>query len=154
MKRLLNKIYWNSYYLFYPQHKSLRKAIPRSWADLDDLTEEFLDQVIISFVEEENGLDQISYIEEGERMSLEELKDNWGSAELYNEYRAAHLSNLKKLSEIYTWVRMGRAIQQKIVDEAHEKDNFMKADAMEKELYDKNTEYYLDLVRLRGYLWT
>jgi hypothetical protein len=121
--------------------------------DLDGIVGDFLDAVIISFVEEENGLSQIKLIEDFERQNTEEITNNWGSVQLYNDYRNAHLRNFKKLSEIYTWIKVGRGIHQKIIDEAYNK-NYTIAYNLEKELYDKNTEYYGELIRLRGYLWT
>ena len=153
MKYKLQQLYREVYSTFFPQHKSLRRAIPRKWMDLDGIVDDFLDAVIVSFVEEENGLDQIQLIEDSERQSIEEITNNWGSVSLYNDYRNDHLANYKKLSEIYTWIKIGRKIQQKIVDELYA-ENYIVAANLEKELYDKNTEYYGELVRLRGYLWT
>ncbi len=153
MKYKLKNLYWEIYSIFFPQHKSLRKTIPRQWADLDDILDNFLDAVIISFVEEEEGLKQIELIEASERQSIEEINNNWGSVQNYNDYRNSHLENYKKLSEIYTWVKTGKSIQQKIVDEIYT-ENYDMAFVLEKELYDKTTEYYAELIRLRGYLWT
>ena len=154
MKYKLKRLYREVYSIFFPQHKSLRKAIPRKWMDLDGIVDDFLDAVIISFVEEEKGLDQIEMIESSERKSTEELINDWGSVKLYNDYRNAHLENFKKLSEIYTWVKSGRAIAKKVLDDADQKRDYLVSEKIEKEIYDKNTEYYGELIRLRGYLWT
>jgi len=122
--------------------------------DLDGIVDDFLDAVIISFVEEEKGLYQIEMIESSERKSTEELINDWGSVRAYNAYRDAHLTKYKKLSEIYTWVKSGRAIVKKALDDADQKRDYLVSEKIEKEIYDKNTEYYGELIRLRGYLWT
>lgn len=154
MKHKLNRLYWEIYSIFFPQHKSLRKAIPRTWMDLDDIVDTFLDAVIISFVEEEKGLDQIEMIESYERANLETIDRDWGSVHNYTEYRKNRLPDLKKLSEIYTWVKTGRKIEQKILDEAYESGDYVRAEREQHAFYEKNTRYYTELVRLRGYLWT
>jgi hypothetical protein len=123
--------------------------------DLDGIVDDFLDAVIISFVEEEDGVySQIKMIESYERLLTYEIEKDWGSVKAYNDYRNHRLPDLKKLLEIYTWVKTGRSVHQKIVDNLDETGDYVKLEAAEKELYEKNTEYYGELIRLRGYLWT
>lgn len=59
-ERIWNKIYfaiynltWNVYRFFNPCHSRLRKAIPRRWNDLSELTLSINFEIIKSFVEEE-----------------------------------------------------------------------------------------------------
>jgi len=155
MKNFIKILYWNIYPIFFPQHKSLRKTIPRRWAGLDEIVDEFLDAVIISFVEEEDGVfSQIQMIESYENLLTFEIEKAWGGIEYYNDYRNKRLPDLKKLLEIYTWVKTGRKIMQNTLDECYEKDDYISSEKIESEIYDKNTEYYGELIRLRGYLWT
>ena len=154
IKYHLNKLYWGIYYLFCPQHASLRKAIPRCWMDLDGIVDDFLDAVIISFVEDENGLAAIEHIERYERASLQEIENHWGSVSDYNHHRDKVLKEYKKLAEIYTWVKSARAIEQKKIDFCYKMDDYKQLSELEKKLDEKNTEYYQDIIRLRGMLWT
>jgi hypothetical protein len=151
--RIYSIIKWNIYYFFYPQHENLRKAIPKTWRDLDGLIEDFLDAVIIDFVENEKGLDQITMIEESERKSIDEITENWGSVSAYNRYRDAHLDNYKKLSEIYTWVKSGRSAMRKYSDSI-DLENYLEIEKTENAINNNNTKYYTTLIELRSYLWT
>ena len=43
---------------------------------------------------------------------------------------------------------------QNALDEHDEKDDYILSGKIAVEIYNKNTEYYGELIRLRGYLWT
>ena len=138
----------------FPCHPELRKAVPKEWADLDGVIENFLFAAIISFVEKENGLSQIQTIEEGngwlkklEEGNAEETKTaqvyfvkHWGSAELFKSYVAANLDDYRKLREIYQWAK------------------YVRFDFNEEEcgeyLKKRNTFYLTALIKLRDRLWT
>ena len=152
---MIHRLYWGVYSTFFPQHKSLRKAIPRKWMDLDGIVDDFLDAVIISFVEEEDGVfSQIKMIESYERLLTFEIERDWGSIKAYNDYRNDRLPNLEKLAEIYIWVKTGRKIMQNALDAFDEKDDYISSARLAEEINNKNTEYYGELIKLRGYLWT
>lgn len=152
--RTWNKIKWGIYYIFFPQHKNLRKVIPRSWRDLDGILEDFMDAVIIDFVENEKGLEQIELIEASERDSLEVIADKWGSVDIYNSYRNSHLQNFKNLAEIYTWVTSGRQAMRRYADSLEGSANWEAVEQAHKAVHDRDTKYFTMLIELRGYLWT
>jgi hypothetical protein len=150
--------FWNFRYYIRkftnPQHKSLRKAIPREWRDLDGIIEDFLSAAIISFVEEENGLDQIKMIEDYERASTEKLISDFGSVEYYNQYRNLRLPIYKRLEEIYKWVKSGKKAMQNYLQTIEGTSNWKEYGKVEHDIYERDTEYLADLVKLRKYLWT
>lgn len=153
-----DRVYWNLYYTFVPQHQSLRKAIPREWQDLDAIVENFLCAVIISFVEEEGGLEQIDMIEEYERSSIEKIESDWGSVKYFNDYRDSRLPDYQKLREIYNWVTTGRKSMQNYIDNIYARKDYLdfssEIEKAEKRMQEKDTEMLADLIRLRKYLWT
>lgn len=140
---------------FNPRHQSLRKSITPEWKDLDSRIEDFLSAVIISFVEEENGLEQIKMIEDGLASTDEELKDHWGSVNNFWDYYSSHYNIYLRLQEIYKWVKFDRKKMMAYIDSCY--DNIAKYDEItkaESRLREKDTEMFNDLVKYRGYLWT
>jgi len=151
-----DKVYWKVRSWIKPQHTSLRKTIPRKWMDLDSIVEDFLDAVIISFVEEEEGLNQIELMEKSLNLTDEQYENQWGSKEEFQHYYNARYSDYLTLKEIYNWVKTGRYKMKEVMDSylMGKHQDYGKYNDLEAELNKKNTEYYLKLVKLRGYLWT
>ena len=162
LKDKIEIAFWNLRYsirkITNPQHESLRKAIPREWRDLDGIIEDFLSAAIISFVEEENGLEQIKMIEDYERASTEKLISDFGSVEHYNQYRNQRLPIYKRLEEIYRWVRVGRKSMKNYINAIYTRPDFLdhsdEIDKAEQRIFEKDTEYFMDLIKYRGSLWT
>ena len=152
-----DRIYWKVRSWVIPQHKSLRNAIPRTWMDLDGVMESFLDAVIISFVEEEQGLKQIDLIESSEGLTDEEYVEKWGSKKIFEDYRDSRYLNFLKLRDAYNWVKIERILLEDAKNESFyegKTPNYEKYTRIEKEIDDRNTIHYKNLVELRGYLWT
>jgi len=140
---------------FFPQHKTLRKSIPNTWADLDSVIEDFLDAAIISYVEEENGLyPAIKHIEESEDFSDEEYLRQWGGKEHFLQYKEHKYNDYIILRNIYVWVKKDRAEVQRLSDIYLDKEDHKMYSQIEDYIYAQNTYYYTQLVKLRGYLWT
>lgn len=154
MWRIWDKAYRYVYYLIKPNHKSLRKAIPREWSDLDNITEKFLNAVIVSFVEEENGLDQIEMMNASLKKTDEEIKNDWGSVEIFWDYYETRYKDYKKLQEIYNWVKVGKRGMQNYLESIDIDKNAKEFIKVENDIYDRDTKHLTDLVRLRKYLWT
>jgi hypothetical protein len=152
--RVWDKAYWYVYYLFNPQHKSIRKAIPRAWRDLDSIVEDVLSAVIISFVEDEKGLDQIEMILDSLGKDDEYLIKEWGSVDLFWDYYNARYADYLRLQAIYTWVKSGKKAMQNYLDSIEGTNNWQEYSKVEHDIHERDSEYLADLVRLRKYLWT
>jgi len=150
--RVKDKAYWYVYYTFNPQHKSIRKAIPKAWIDLDGIVENVLSAIIISFVEEEKGLDQIQMIMKSLHKDDEYNKNEWGSVDLFWEYYNAHYKNYLRLQEIYKWVKTGKKEMQNYLESID--NNWQEYSKVEQDIHERDSEYLADLVKLRKYLWT
>ena len=157
LRYYFDRIYWKVRSWVIPQHKSLRKAIPRTWMDLDGVMESFLDAVIISYVEEEDGLKQIELIESSEGLTDEQYTEKWGSKELFESYRDGKYLNYLKLRDAYNWVKTERKLLEEEMNKSYyegKTPNYDKYNKLEKKIEDNNTIHYKNLVELRGYLWT
>jgi hypothetical protein len=152
--RLKDKFYWNVYYSFFPQHESIRKAIPKSWADLDGIVEDVLSAIIISFVEEEKGLDQLEMMLDSLNKNDEYLIKNWGSVDLFWDYYGSRYKDYIRLQEIYTWVKSGKKSMQNYLNSIEGTNNWKEYSKVEQGIHDRDSEYLADLVKLRKYLWT
>jgi hypothetical protein len=129
--------------IFIPQNQTVRKAIPRTYIDPVNLLEETAFACLISWVEDEDGLfPQMELIENGLANidDAEYIDQHWFEKSHLESY-AKRLPDYKKLEEIYLYVK-----------------NNLKNDREDYENDDKVTEkitnYLVDLVKLRGYLWT
>jgi len=152
--RTWHKAYWYFYYTFNPQHQSIRKAIPKSWSDLDGIVEDVLKAVIISFVEDEKGLDQIDMINESLKKDDEYLIKEWGSVDLFWEYYTTRYNDYLRLKQIYDWVKTGKSRMENYLKATEENNNWQEYSKVEHDIHDRDSEYLADLVRLRKYLWT
>jgi len=139
----------------FPQHKTLRKSIPNTWADLDSVIEDFLDAAIISYIEEEDGVyPAIKHIEESENLTDEEYNRQWGGKEHYLSYKEHRYNDYLLLRKIYDWVKKDRAEFQRLSDIYLDKEDHKMYTQLEDYIIAQNTYYYTQLVKLRGYLWT
>jgi hypothetical protein len=146
--------YWSICYTLNPRHKSIRKAVPKEWRDLDGIVEDVLSAVIISFVEEENGLDQIQMIIDSMHKDDEYLIKEWGSVDNFWNYYESRYKDYIRLSSIYSWVKSGRKAMQNYLDSIEGTNNWQEYGKVEQDIYDRDSEYLAHLVRLRKYLWT
>jgi hypothetical protein len=149
---------WKIYYFFYPQHENIRKAIPTRWADLDSIVENVLCAVLISFVEEEKGLEQITMMDYSFNSNDEIKTREFGSVDLFWNYYNSRYSDYKRLEEIYNWIKVGRASMQRYIDAIYSREDYLNfsddIDIAENRLHEKDTECLVDIVKLRKYLWT
>ena len=150
--RIKDKTYWNVYYILFPQHTKIRNAIPKAWRDPDGILEDVLSAIIISFVEEEKGLDQLQMIMESLNKDDEYLIKEWGSVELFWNYYNNCYGDYNRLQSIYTWVKSGKKAMQNYLDSIE--NNWQEYSKVENAIHEKDSEYLADLVRLRKYLWT
>jgi hypothetical protein len=152
--RVWYKAYWYVYYTFKPQHKSIRDSIPKKWADLDGIVEDVLSAIIISFVEEEKGLDQLETIMESLNKDDEYLKNEWGSVDAFWNYYEGCYKDYLRLQSIYSWVKTGKKAMQNYLDSIEGFDNWREYEKVTQDMNDRDSEYLADLVKLRKYLWT
>ena len=150
--KIKDKTYWNVYYILFPQHTKIRNAIPKAWRDLDGVLEDILSAIIISFTEDEKGLDQIEMIMESLNKDDAYLIKEWGSVEVFWNYYNARYVDYIRLQEIYTWVKTGKKAMQNYLETIN--NNWEEYSKVEQDIYDRDTEYLVDLVKLRKYLWT
>lgn len=150
--RIKDKTYWNVYYTLFPQHKSIRNAIPKAWSDLDGIVEDVLSAIIISFVEEENGLDQLQMIMESINKDDEYLIKYWGSVDDFWSVYENCYGDYNRLKSIYTWVKTGRKALQNYLNSVE--SNWQEYSKIEQIIQNKDSDYLADLVKLRKYLWT
>jgi hypothetical protein len=141
-------------YTINPQHKSIRKAVPNSWRDLDGILEDVLSAVIISFVEEEKGLDQIQMILESLGKDDDYIISQWGSVDLFWDYYTSRYQDYLRLQSIYTWVKTGKKAMQNYLDSLGDSNKWEEYEKVEQDIYERDSEYLADLVKLRKYLWT
>jgi hypothetical protein len=154
--RLFSKAYWYVYTNLYANHKSIRNAVPKTWTDLDGITENVLSAIIISFVEEEKGLDQIKMMESSLGKDDEYLKKEWGSVDAFWDYYKARYSDYKRLEEIYKWIKTDKKKMQNYLESLDLDTTGVVHEyiRVENSIYDKDSEMLADLVKLRKYLWT
>jgi hypothetical protein len=145
-------LYWKFYYFFKPQHELIRKAVPNSWRDLDGILEDVLFAIIVSFVEEEKGLDQIQMIINSLNKDDEYIKNEWGSVDAFWNYYNDRYQDYLRLQSIYIWVKTGRKAMQNYLESID--NNWEEYAKVEQDIYDRDSEYLADLVKLRKYLWT
>jgi len=140
---------------FFPQHKTLRKSIPNTWMDLDGIIEKFLDAAIISYVEDEDGLyPAIKHIEESENLTDEEYNTKWGSKDIFLRYKESKYGDYLLLSKIYHWIKSDRAQFQEWYDLYLDKGDYKMSNNLEEYINAQNTYYYMQLIKMRGHLWT
>jgi len=145
---------------FNPRQKWLTKKIPNTWCDKVELIPLCLFEMIKHFVEEE--MDNVCW-------GLEEDVEKGYCSKEYSDKMAAAGN---KIREIYNYYTVVRPDLQKQLDGAYPDlgDNFLDSlKEMTKDSYKslygevrrleeliekKDTEYLLDIIKLRGYLWT
>lgn len=152
--KIKDNVYWNVYYFFKPQHESIRKAISKSWRDLDDIVEDVLAAIIISFVEEEKGLDQLDMLLNTLSKDDEYIKKEWGGVDIFWDYYSSRYKDYKRLQEIYNWFKFDRTKMEnymKAVEDTGNAEEFIK---IQRRIRERDTEYLSDIIHLREYLWT
>jgi hypothetical protein len=111
MNTITNSFWWRMQwdklrYLINPRQKWLIKKIPKHWVDCDGLLEICIFESFKHFVEQEDGLESI-----------------WGSRYVDDEYSEAYRQIREpiriELEEIYEYVKSGRSILQKELDESY-----------------------------------
>ena len=135
--------------IFVNQGGWLVKKIPRTWADKPELLESVMFEFIINFVEDEECFKTI----------------NWDSCE-------SHAEAAKVIREIYNWAKFDRPLIQYNIDSINYRELrykfkesglpidqqyefvYGKQNALEKQISDNNEKFLIELVKIRGFLWT
>lgn len=124
--------------IYAPQHSNLRRAIPKTWRDLDGCIENFLFACVISFVEDEDGLDDWEQpCQEGPRKEQAAM-----------------------LREVYDWAKTGRQVAEDAMFAAAPRyEGFLKGlsynemSRLSDEMEAKTNRYILWITTYRVYLW-
>lgn len=130
--------------IFNPRQKWLTDVIPQKWCDKDELLRIINFQILLHFVESENGLDQ--------------LDADW-SSEIKNGYvTEEYVDGVKKtygeLKQIYEYIKSGRAELEEIYIKHLDAQSYSDAQCIE-DLIDVNDTYALTkIAEHRGKLWT
>lgn len=129
--------------LYKPHHSRIRKAIPRYWYDLDYIAILVNFEIIKSFYEDE-------------------YKDgpvDWNSDD-------AHKDFARWLEKAYKYITKYRPELEEKIEKAYPDTStfpsnkssynklYGKVDKLEKELFDKDTEVIVEMIKRRQFLWT
>jgi hypothetical protein len=159
VRRFINDFKSKIRCLFRPYHSSIRKAVPREWQDLDAIITNVLYAALVSFVEEEDGLETLRRLREADKKNKDDkefFEREWGSFELFESCYDKAYSRLFLIEHIYKWIKEGRAVAENYMNEELKKcgGNYEKYNKLEKGFIDTETRYLVDIVKLRGNLWT
>lgn len=137
--------------IYAPQHKELRAAIPKTWADLDYCIPNFLYACVISYVEKEKGLEVWAAQEVGraDRDQVNVLKEvyEWAKTGRQKAYQE-HLDMLpspKEGENTITWLNREDPERDAAYERAHK---------MEEELTEKDNKYLAWIVNNRRLMWS
>jgi hypothetical protein len=129
--------------LYKPFHSRIRRAIPRYWYDLDYIAVMVNFEIIKSFYEDEYKDGQV----------------DWKSDD-------GHIEFSKWLERAYKYITKERPALEKKIENAYPdlsthvsgktayKKLYGKVDKLEKELFDKDSEVIIEMIKRRQYLWT
>ncbi len=106
-RKIRDKVYEPIYYFFHPFHSEIRKAIPRSYADLDYVLTEVNFAIVKSLVEKEYGgiqkfySDYLAVPQVGGEFD-KELVDSWNlfRQQLFNCYKYITVGRIKLQNEL------------------------------------------------------
>jgi hypothetical protein len=104
--RIFNKHYWwdlkcNLQCLFNPKQKWLTKKIPRTWCDKPELIQSLLFEILVHYVEEEDGLREIDH--------GDAVKAGHMSQEFVDEF----IETNKQLFDAYHYIKETRPVLEK-----------------------------------------
>jgi hypothetical protein len=121
-----------------PRQNWLVRKIPKTWTDKDELMRICLFESLIHFVE----------IEEGVKMFRDsDWTDDIKKGYVTKKYAADHIKWCKKALRLYNYIINERpAIVSK-----YEQDYSIE---VEEDLFKKDTDAMIDIVKLRGVMWT
>lgn len=173
--------YWEVRDWIFPKQRWLYKTIPNHWTDKCELTWICLSEMLVHFVEKEDGLESIW----GEQY----LNDD----HISDEYRSIREPIRKELEQAYEYIKTDRAILQKELDAAYPtainggcmldrivphltedgteihgwkmksceemygmsyEKAYAEVNRLEKLITDRDTECMMIIVKNREYLWT
>jgi len=133
----------------------LTKKIPNQWTDKDELIRIILFEMIVNFVESEEGVYDMDF--------TKDLENKWVSQEYVDGVEARN----QKIRDIYDYIKIERPRLEKcMIDSCPDIGDFgslaahmRQADYSEAIRYDKLVEDSDDaalkgIIELRGYLWT
>jgi len=145
--RLFRRWFWSQLKsdicaFFNPRQKWLTKVISNHWQDKDYLIPACLFECLVNYVEDENGFAHI------DQDWTDEIKF------VHQEYVDRVQGNDRKVLELYKYIKEERPKLQKEVDEALYKPYDGSYLELENEFYEKDTLALVEIVKLRGYLWT
>ena len=148
-EKLWNKIHfttydtvWYVYRLFKPCHKKIRKAVPRQWSDLVELTREVNFAIIVEFYEDEFSEESFQSPDNEETLKVAEfLKTSYK----YIKEDRALLQNKIDIELDQAWRNNESEQRSKIYH-----DTFI----LEQELETRDTEVLVNLMRFRAWLWS
>lgn len=121
-----------------PRQKWLTKVIPKTWTDKDDLMRICLFEMLVHFVEEEEGVKLCK-----ESDWEEDIKSGYVS----KKYVKDHVKWCKKVLSLYAYITGERPS----IVKKFEQDYSLE---IEEELFKKDTAAMVDIVKTRGYMWT
>lgn len=143
---------------FNPRQKWLTKVIPNHWCDKVELVPLLLFTVLTDFVENENGLSQLSINWETERAFVSQ------------EYIDNVMTSYGELKETYDYIKVDRPILEKAFYDSFPEIDFSKSgtfatkepfeiaylenNRLEKELRDRDLKAMMTIVKHHELLWT
>ena len=136
----LNDCAWYLYRLWRPCHNSVRKSIPKHWIGYDEL---ILAMNFAAFVEYYTK----SYLAYDRDESLYTTEFNEWVEDTINYISVRRGRMLKKIDD--TW-----PTEAELHDKDARKDLYARVHELEKELYDKDTEYLSGIIKHREQLWS
>ncbi len=151
-----NDWYWNHIRpIFAPQHKELRKTIPRIWCDLPEIIDNFLFACVVYYVENEEGLKNWEYQDDGHpcKDAAPMLREVYEYIKTVRPSMEQELKMNFSLIEVLTLVgKDNSSYREELRDDS--KATWKNVDAIEKEINDLDTKYLTWIIANRGLMWT
>jgi hypothetical protein len=135
----LNDWSWYLYRLWKPCHNDVRKSIPRHWIGYDDLILRINFAMFIEYYTK-------SYLAyEEDKLAFNEEFSKWVE-DTINYISVRRDRMLKKIEDTYP-------TEAELQDDTIRRELYGRVSQLEKELYDKDSQYISDIIKYREQLW-
>ena len=149
--------------IFFPQHKKVRAAVPRTWADITSMIVDVNFAMIKEFYEDEYLLGIVDWegSSEGHKKFEEWLKEAYAYAAYKRPSLEAERDNSyppsKPFNEIFkekAVLENGKKVYQMIDDGVPYEVKYKDVIRLEKEIEENDTKFLKELIDYREYFWT
>ena len=148
--------------IFSPQHKKIRAAVPRTWADVTSLIVDVNFAMIKEFYEDEYLAGTVDWenSSEGHKKFEQWLKEAYAYAAHKRPSLEAERDNSYPPSKPFDkWFKettneKGKKVYEMIPDEVPYEVRYKDVIRLEKEIADNDTKFLKEMIEYRDYFWT